>query len=170
REHVWEVVKDPAGYAGLLEWAEFTATEDDREPGVGARYDMHVEVGSASVGGLVEIVEYDPGCDIAWTGVTGVEQRGRSRLRNAPGGGTRLTMRMSYGAPGALLGTLAELVSVRQVTTNVRRSLRNIACEAEGRPRPAAGGPGLPRRLLHELDNVRILARAGIVAPMRPDR
>src|SRR6516164_6736436 len=33
-----------------------------------------------------------------------------------------------------------------------------------------AVGLGIPRRLLHELDNVRILARRGIVAPMRPDK
>jgi hypothetical protein len=69
-----------------------------------------------------------------------------------------------------LLGTLAEVLSVRQVTGSVRRSLRNISYEAEGKQRPATGGPSLPRRLLHELDNVRILAQAGIVAPMRPDR
>jgi fatty-acyl-CoA synthase len=131
---------------------------------------MHVQVGSASVGGLVEVVEYDPKCDIVWTSVTGVEQRGRIRLRSEPGGRTRLTVRMSYGAPGALLGTLAELISVRQVSASVNRSLRNVVHEAEGTPRPAPGGPGLPRRLLHELDNVRILATSGIVAPMRPDR
>ncbi|HEY1968227.1 MAG TPA: AMP-binding protein, partial [Pseudonocardia sp.] len=170
RARVWELVKDPAGYAGLLEWADFTPIEPDRDPGTGARYDMHVQVGSASVGGLVEIVEYDPECDIVWTSVTGVEQRGRLRLRTAPGEQTRLTMRMSYGAPGVLLGTLAELMSVRKVRASVTRSLRNVTYEAEGSQRPVPGGPSLPRRLVHELDNVRILAKAGIVTPMRPDR
>jgi fatty-acyl-CoA synthase len=170
RDRVWELIKDPAGYAALLAWASFTPVEQGREPGVGARYDMHAQVGSASVGGLVEIVEYDSLCDISWTSVTGVDQRGRLRVRSEPDDRTRLTMRMSYGAPGALLGTLAELVSVRQVSASVTHSLRNVRYEAEGRQRPAPGGPSLPRRLLHELDNVRILARTGIVSPMRPDR
>jgi fatty-acyl-CoA synthase len=170
RERVWELIKDPAGYAGLLEWSTFVPAEDGQEPGIGARYDMRVQVGSATVGGMVEIVEYDPGCDIVWTSVTGVEQRGRLRLRNESGNRTRLTMRLSYGAPGPLLGTLAELVAMPQVSQSVQRSLRNVKYEAEGRERPATGGPSLPRRLLHELDNVWILAKAGIVAPMRPDR
>ena len=170
REQVWELLKDPAGYAALLEWASFTPVDPEREPGTGARYDVRIEIGSASVGGVVEIVEYDPGCDVVWTSVTGVEQRGRLRLRGEPGDRTRLTMRLSYGAPGALLGTLAELISVRQVGASVRRGLRNAQCEAEGSDRPGQDGPSLPRRLLHEADNVWILAKAGLVAPMRPDR
>jgi fatty-acyl-CoA synthase len=170
REQVWELIKDPAGYAALLEWASFTPVEHEREPDVGARYDARVQVGSASVGGVVEVVEYDPGCDVVWTSVTGVEQRGRLRLRSEPGDRTKLTMRMSYGAPGALLGTLAELISVGQVGASVRHGLRNVKCEAEGSERPPLGGPSLPGRLLHELDNVWILAKAGMVAPMRPDR
>lgn len=42
--------------------------------------------------------------------------------------------------------------------------------EPEGTERPAAKGPGLPGRLLHEAVNVGILARSGMVAPMRPDK
>jgi len=170
RERVWELIKDPAGYAGLLEWATFTPVAEGGQPGIGARYEMRVEVGSATVGGLVEIVEYDSGCDIVWTSVTGVEQRGRLRLRDQSGDQTRLIMRMSYGAPGPLLGTLAELLAMPQVSASVQRGLWNVKCEVEGRERPTRGGPGLPRRVLHELDNVWILAKAGLVAPMRPDR
>ncbi len=83
---------------------------------------------------------------------------------------TRLTMRISYGAPGALLGTLAELLSGPQVNGSVRRSLQNVKREAEGTDRPPAKGPSLPGRLVHEAGNVLILARSGMVAPMRPDR
>jgi acyl-CoA synthetase (AMP-forming)/AMP-acid ligase II/uncharacterized membrane protein len=172
RGRVWELIQDPADYPGLLDWVSSfdPVGEPPDEPGVGARYDMRVEVGSTDVGGLVEVVEYDPECDIVWTSVTGVEQRGRLRLRSAGSGKTRLTMRVSYGAPGAVLGTLAELLSVPQVGASVRRSLENVKREAEGTERPPAPGPGLPRRLAHELENVRILARSGIVAPMRPSR
>jgi fatty-acyl-CoA synthase len=170
RERVWELIRDPAGYAGLLEWADFAPVEGSRGVGIGARYEMHLQVGSATVGGVVEIVEYDPLGDIAWTSVTGVEQRGRLRVRSESAGRTRLTMRFSYGAPGALLGTLAELMSVRQVNASVERSLRNVIYEAEGRERPPLDGPSLPRRLLRELDNIRIIANAGVFAPIRPDR
>src|SRR5947209_9852155 len=133
REKVWELIADPANYAGLLDWVtSFEPVGETDEPRVGARYDMRVQVGSADVGGLVEIVEYEEQCDIVWTSVTGVEQRGRLRLRDAGDGCVRLTMRLSYGAPGLLLGTLAELVSVPQVGASVRRSLANVKREAEG--------------------------------------
>jgi fatty-acyl-CoA synthase len=171
REKVWELICDPCEYVGLLDWvANFEPEDPERGPGVGARYDMRVHVGSASVGGLVEIIEYDPGSDIVWTSVSGVDQRGRLRLRDAGEGCTRLSMRIAYGAPGVLLGTLAELLSLPQVSASVRRSLENVRCEAEDRDRPASRGPSLPGRLLHEADNVRILAQRGLVAPMRPDK
>jgi acyl-CoA synthetase (AMP-forming)/AMP-acid ligase II/uncharacterized membrane protein len=171
RERVWELISDPADYPKLLDWiTSFDPADEEQEPSVGARYEMRVQVGSANVGGLVEIVEYETPCDIVWTSVTGVEQRGRLRLRSDSGEKTRLTMRMSYGAPGALLGTLAELLSLPQVNASVRRSLQNVKREAEGEERPAVGGPSLPGRALHELGNVLILARSGMVAPMRPDK
>ncbi len=170
REDVWELIKDPAEYAGMLDWVmAFDPVEEDQEPGAGARYDMRVQVGSANVGGLVEIVEYDERCDIVWTGVTGVEQRGRLRLREH-GGETQLTMRLSYGAPGPLWGTLAELLSVPQVNSSVRKSLENIRHEAEGTEKDPLKRPSIPGRLLHELDNVWILTKRGMVAPMRPDK
>ncbi|MBV9309715.1 MAG: acyl-CoA synthetase [Solirubrobacterales bacterium] len=79
-------------------------------------------------------------------------------------------MRISYGAPGALLGTLSEVLSLPVVRSSVRRSLENVKREAEGDEHPAAQGPSLPTRALHELENVRILAKRGLVAPMRPDK
>jgi len=88
RERVWELVDDPAGYPRVLDWVTSLEPEDpEREPGLGSRYQMRVRVGSADVGGLVEVVEFDPLRDVVWTSVTGVEQRGRLRLRDAQGGG-----------------------------------------------------------------------------------
>lgn len=171
RERVWELIRDPADYAGLLDLVTtFDPHHDQRDPGIGARYEMRVQVGSADVGGLVEIVEYDPLRDIVWTSITGVEQRGRLRLRTESAEVTRLTMRISYGAPGSLLGTLAELLSVPQVRASVKRSLQSVKREAEGTERAPPRGPSVPARLLHEIDNVWILAKSGMVAPMRPDR
>ena len=59
--------------------------DERREPGVGARYSMRMHVGSADVGGLIEIVEYDEGRDLAWTSITGIDQRGRWRIRETCG-------------------------------------------------------------------------------------
>jgi fatty-acyl-CoA synthase len=171
REALWELVSDPAVYPKLFEWVTSMEPEDpEREPGIRARYETRVRAGAAEVGGLIEVVEYDPPRDIAWTSVTGIDQRGRIRLRDAPGEGTKVTLRLSYNAPGVVLGTLADLLSAGIVAANVRSSLEHLKREAEGTGRPDARGPRLPARLLHEADNVRILARAGLVAPMRPDK
>ena len=72
-EAVWEFIVDPARYlhfmAGVTRWE----VEGERATGMGARYRTLMRVGSAEVGGLVEIVEWDEGCDLAWSSVTGVD-------------------------------------------------------------------------------------------------
>ena len=68
---------------------------------MGARYRTLMRVGSAEVGGLVEIVEWDEGCDLAWSSVTGVDQRGRWRLRARPDDHTHVELRLAYGVAGA---------------------------------------------------------------------
>ena len=71
-----------------------------------------MRVGSADIGGLVEIVECDEPADLAWTSITGIDQRGRWRLRETPTTAARkVTLRLSYGAPGGLLGMIADRVS-----------------------------------------------------------
>ncbi|MHB8659470.1 MAG: AMP-binding protein [Solirubrobacteraceae bacterium] len=57
-----------------------------------------------------------------------------------------------------------------QVARSVKRSLENVKRVAEGTERPPEGVPGIPTRLVHELGNVGILMRAGMLAPMRPDK
>jgi uncharacterized membrane protein len=66
-----------------------------------------MRVGSADVGGLVEIVEFDEPADLAWTSVTGIDQRLRWRLREADDGRTKVTLRLAYDAPGGVFGALA---------------------------------------------------------------
>ena len=49
---------------------------------------------------------------MAWTSVTGVDQRGRWRLRRVGGGRTRVEFRFAYGvAGGGTVGWLAEMVA-----------------------------------------------------------
>ena len=70
REEVWKFVVDPARQlhfmAGMTRWE----VEGEQPTGMGARYRTLMRVGSAEVGGLVEIVEWEEGCDLAWSSVT----------------------------------------------------------------------------------------------------
>ena len=129
---VWEHITDPSRYlhfmAGVTRWE----VADDGEPGLGARYRMLMRVGSAEVGGLIEVVEFDEECDLAWTSVTGIDQRGRWRLRALDGGCTHVELRLAYGVAGSgVLGWLAEQVGAPTVRGHLRRSLQQLKRQVE---------------------------------------
>src|SRR4051794_41415521 len=105
---------------------------DGRQRGPGARYSMRMLVGSAHVGGLVEVVEYDPPRELAWTSVTGIDQRGRWRLRDQEDGTTRVMLRLRYSAPGTFLSTVSDVVSSRRVSGNLRGPLERLQARMEG--------------------------------------
>ena len=70
REEIWELISDPCQYPRFMHGATRVKRKGDGpERGVGARYSTHLRVGSAEVGGLVEIVEFDEPADLAWTSV-----------------------------------------------------------------------------------------------------
>jgi uncharacterized membrane protein len=88
---------------------------------------MLFRIGSAEVGGLIEVVEWEEPHELAWTSVTGVDQRGRYRLREAGGGSTRVELRLAYGVAGSgLWGWLAERVTAPTVGSHLRRSLQQL--------------------------------------------
>jgi carbon monoxide dehydrogenase subunit G len=123
---VWEFISEPDNYqlfmAGITRWE----VEGSRRRGAGARYAMRMRIGSAEIGGLIEVVEFDEPLELAWTGITGIDQRGRWRLREREDGGTDVTLRLGYHAEGGLLGTLAERVAAPIVGANLRRSLEEL--------------------------------------------
>ncbi len=124
---VWELVSDPARMlefmVGITRWE----VVGEQARGLGARYRILTLVGSAEVGGLVEIVEYDEGRDLAWTSVTGLDMRGRWRLRERPYGRAHVEMRISYGVAGAGVGGwIAERVAAPTVRGHLRRSLLTL--------------------------------------------
>jgi uncharacterized membrane protein len=91
-----------------------------------------MRVGSAEVGGLVEVVEWEEGCDLAWSSVTGVDQRGRWRLRARPYECTHVELRLAYGVAGAgILGWIAEQVAAPTVRGHLRRSLQQLKRQVE---------------------------------------
>jgi uncharacterized membrane protein len=131
-EVVWEFIADPRHalhfMSGITRW-EVTGEQRD---GRGARYRMLMRVGSAEVGGLIEIVEFEPGRELAWTSVTGIDQRGRWRLRPVSAERTRVELRISYGVAGSgLLGWLAERIAAPTVSENLRRSLQQLKRQVE---------------------------------------
>jgi uncharacterized membrane protein len=131
-EMVWDHVAEPSNYlhfmSGITRW-EVAGKE---RAGLGARYRMLVRVGAAEVGGLIEIVEWQPHRDMAWSSVLGVDQRGRWRLRELPDGRTRTELRFAYGVAGSgIFGWIAELVAARQLRSHLRRSLRQLKREVE---------------------------------------
>jgi uncharacterized membrane protein len=129
---VWEFIIDPARYlhfmAGITRWE----VAGDSATGLGARYRTLMRVGSAEVGGLVEVVEWDEECDLAWSSVTGVDQRGRWRLRAQPDDHTRVELRLAYGVAGSgILGWVAEHVAAPTVRGHLRRSLQQLKRQVE---------------------------------------
>jgi hypothetical protein len=128
RALVWEQVTDPARvldfFAGVTRWE----VEGAQRTGLGARYRMLMRVGSAEVGGLIEVVEFRECCDLAWTSVTGVDQRGRWRLRaGSSPGWTRVELRLQYGvAGGGIWSWLSEQLAGPIVRGNVKRTLAQL--------------------------------------------
>jgi uncharacterized membrane protein len=126
-EDVWAIVTDPERVLGYMSGVTRWEVVGERATGLGARYRMLFRVGAAEVGGQVEVVEFDEPCDFAWTSVTGLDHRGRWRLRQAPGGRTRIELRLAYVVEGAgLSGWVAERVAAPTVSGHVRRTLTQL--------------------------------------------
>lgn len=126
-ETVWAFVSDPARALSFMSGVTRWEVDGDQRRGVGARYRMLLRVGSAEIGGLIEVVESEAPLDLAWTSVTGIDQRGRWRLRPMPGGRTRAELRLAYGVAGAgLSGWLAERIAGPAVTAHLRTTVAQL--------------------------------------------
>lgn len=126
-ERIWEVVTDPERMLSFMSGVTRWEVEGDRPTGIGARYRVLFRAGAAEIGGLIEVVEWDPPCELAWTSVMGIDQRGRWRLRERPGGRTSVELRMAYGVAGSgIWGWLAERLAAPTVTGHLRRSLHQL--------------------------------------------
>jgi uncharacterized membrane protein len=131
-EAIWAFVDDPARYLHFMSGITRWEVVGDRATGIGARYRMLMHVGSAEVGGLIEVVEHDPGCDMAWVSIVGIDQRGRWRLRARRDGITRVELRLSYGVAGSgVFGWVAEHVAAPTVRGHLRRSLQQLKRQVE---------------------------------------
>jgi uncharacterized membrane protein len=132
RATIWEVISDGKRYRDFMADAELWEVVGDRASGLGARWAIRLRVGSAPVGGLVEITEFDEPKNLAFNAITGVATRGRWRLRERRPGLTEVELRLSYQSPGGLLGLVADRVSGPLVGRILKRSLRNLRDMLEG--------------------------------------
>jgi uncharacterized membrane protein len=131
-ERVWTMVSDPERVLSFMSGVTRWEVLSDHPAGLGARYRMLFRVGAAEVGGLIEVVEWNEPCELAWTSVTGLDQRGRWRLRAAPGGRTRVELRLAYGVAGSgISGWLAEMIAAPTVSRHIRRTLEQLKREVE---------------------------------------
>jgi uncharacterized membrane protein len=129
---VWKHVSDPGCYPEFMANLERWETVTEGPVGVGSRYTVHWKVGSVPIGGVIEVSEFDEARDLAWIGITGVTMRGRFRLRDDGDGATKVTFRLSYEAPGGILGLLADRVAARQVGRIMDRTLKQLKELVEG--------------------------------------
>lgn len=130
---VWRFVGDPRGQ--LRFWSGLTRYEPvgRRRTGVGARYRVLMRLGSVDVGSLIELVEWQAPAELAWTSVSGVDMRGRFRLRGRDEDRrTHVELRLAYGIAGAgLTGWLAEQVAAPTVRRYLRGTLTELARQVE---------------------------------------
>jgi uncharacterized membrane protein len=126
-DRVWAIVTDPTRALSYMSGVTRWEVTSDPAVGLGARYRMLLRVGSAEVGGLIEVVEWHEPSDFAWTSVTGIDQRGRFRLRQASGGRTKVELRLAYGVAGSgIFGWIAEQIAAPTVRGHIRRSLQQL--------------------------------------------
>jgi uncharacterized membrane protein len=125
---VWAVVSDPEQALSFMSGVTRWEVESEEPGGIGARYRMLLRVGSAEVGGLIEIVEWNPPLELAWTSITGVDQRGRWRLRPIAENRTRVEIRLTAGVAGSgVSGWVAERIAQPIVTRHLRTSVDQLA-------------------------------------------
>jgi len=123
----WSIIADPARVLSYMSGVTRWEIAGDVPAGLGARYRMLFRIGAAEVGGLIEVVEFSEPFEFAWTSITGLDQRGRWRLREVPGGRTRVEFRLAYVVAGAgLSGWLAERIAAPTVSGHVRQTLKQL--------------------------------------------
>jgi carbon monoxide dehydrogenase subunit G len=130
---VWELIQDPAALTGLDEGLTVELDPETPNGGLRARYRVLLRVGPVPIGADVEIVEFTPGRELAWTSLTGIDQRFRFRLRELGPNRTRLVLRFGYSSAGPL-GPLADLVSYGRVRALLRALVAAVKVEAERDP------------------------------------
>ena len=131
-DEIWAYLSDLDNWLHFLAGVTRWEAEGEQRSGLGARRRMLIRAGSAEVGGLIEMVEWHESRDLAWTSVSGVDQRGRLRLREAGDHATRVEMRFAYGVAGSgIPGWIAEKVAAPTLGGHLRQTLAQLKRQVE---------------------------------------
>ena len=131
-QEVWDYIAEPENYLRFMSGVTRWEIIGEKRNGLGSRFRMLIRVGAAEVGGLIEFVEWSEPRDMAWTSVTGIDQRGRWRIRALPDGRSRVELRYQYGVAGAgISGLLAERVAAPTLRRHLRRTLHQLKRQVE---------------------------------------
>jgi uncharacterized membrane protein len=125
REEVWRYVSEPERYSEFMVGSSWSPVSGEPASGLRARSQIEIRVRSIDLGGVVEVVEWDPPHELAWTNITGIDQRGRWILRDC-GAETETTLRVSYQVPGGFLAVVASQLGRPLIQRDVRRSLEAL--------------------------------------------
>ena len=129
---VWHYLADPENYLRFMSGITHWEVAGEVPNGLGARYRILLRVGAAEVGGLIEMVEWSEPFDIAWHSVTGVDHRGRWRIREAGRGRSKIEFRFAYGVVGAgIAGWLTEIASAPILRRQMGRTLGQLKRQVE---------------------------------------
>jgi uncharacterized membrane protein len=129
---VFDYIADPENYLRFLSGVTRWEVAGEKPNGLGARYRLLIRVGAAEVGGLIEMVEWDEPYDIAWHSVTGVDQRGRFRIREELDGKSKVEFRFAYGVVGGgIAGLLTEFAAIPTMRRHLRRTLQQLKRQVE---------------------------------------
>jgi uncharacterized membrane protein len=131
-EAVWDYLDEPENYLHFMHGITRWEVIGERKSGLGTRIRMLIRIGAAEVGGLIEVVEWKEGADIAWNSVRGLDQRGRWMIRPISEDRTKVTIRWAYGVAGAGIGGLiAERLASPTLAGHLRRSLQQLKRQIE---------------------------------------
>ena len=144
-EGVWEHVSDPSRYLHFLSGFTRWEVASDEPAGLGARYRMLMRVGSAEVGGLVEIVEWDEGRDIAWNSAGPASSSGSPTGSPAPGSSARCPSAWAQGRSEATSAAHSSSSSARSSTKSCARARQRAARRARAARRSTATGARMQR-------------------------
>jgi uncharacterized membrane protein len=131
RDQVWTYVSQPERYSEFMVGSRWEPVPGEPVTGPRARFEISIEVRSIDLGGVVELVEWDPPHVLAWTNITGIDNRGRWILRERDGR-TEVTIRLSYQVPGGILALIASQLGAPILRRDLRQSLDALKDLVEG--------------------------------------
>jgi uncharacterized membrane protein len=135
---IFDYIADPENYLRFMSGVTHWEVIGNQRGGLGARYRVLFRVGAAEVGGLIEMVEWTEPYDIAWHSVTGVDQRGRWRIRKEDGNRSKVEFRFAYGViGGGVAGLITEFAAAPTMRRHMRRTLQQLKRQVEHEQRRA---------------------------------